>query len=103
MELKITEKNEKSLLSRTEIKGKVTFSEAVPSKESIKKDLATKLKISDKLLIVKNIYSHFKSNVADVLAYHYMNEEDLKKIEGKNTKVKKKPAEVKSGQEEKKA
>lgn len=95
MELKILEEKEKILLSRKEIKVEVKFTEAVPSKEELKKAVATQLKADGKLIVIKNVFPKFKSNKADVLAYHYISEEDMKKIEvkDKKKKEKKKPAE----------
>jgi len=83
MELNIVEKNEKILLSRTEVKATVSFTGAVPSTKDVKKSIASQLKADAKLVVVKNIYPKFKDNSADVLAYYYISEEEMKKNEPK--------------------
>jgi len=88
MEIKILEKNEKILLSREEIKAQVSFTDTVPSKESVIKSLASQLKADEKLLVVK-IFPKFKRSVADVLAYRYLNKDDMKRIEPKDKKAEK--------------
>jgi len=83
MELNIVEKNEKILLSRTEVKATASFTGAVPSNEDVKKSIASQLKADAKLVVVKNIYPKFKDNTADILAYYYISEEEMKKNEPK--------------------
>lgn len=92
MELKILGQEEKILLSRKEIKAKVHFTGAIPSKSEIKKALVSQLKADDNLVIIKSISTHFKANSIDVLVYQYINKEDMKKIEIK-TKEEAKPKE----------
>ena len=100
MELKILDKKERLLLSRTEIKAQAAYTEAVPSKESIKKSLASQLKADEKLIVVKHIFPKFKIGIADVLAYHYISEEDMKKIEKEKKKKGKKPEDGKEAPKE---
>lgn len=95
MELNITEKKEESLLSRTEVKASISFAGAIPPKDDIKKELALQLKADENLIVVKKVFSKFKGNNADVLAYHYIDEGCMKRIEGK----KQKKAEAKEGEE----
>ncbi len=109
MELNIVEKNEKILLSRTEVKATVSFTGAVPSNEDIKKSIAAQLKSDAKLVVVRGIYPKFKDNTADVIAYHYISAEEMKKNEpklGKKAAEKLKKAEdakAKAAEEAKKA
>lgn len=100
MELKITEEKETSLLSRKEIAADITFKGATPSKEEVKKQLTSSLKADEKLVIVKTIFTSFGSETAKVVAYQYMNEEDMKRIEPKEKG--KKEAKPKEAKEEKK-
>jgi len=101
MDLKITEEKETSLLSRKEIAADITFKGPTPSKEDVKKQLASSLKSDEKLIVIKNIITSFGSESAKVVAYMYMNEEDMKRIEPKVKE--KKEAKPKAKGEEKEA
>jgi len=90
MELKITEKKEDVLLSRKEIIAQITFKGATPSKEEIKKQLVSALKADEKLIVTKNVFTSFGSETAKVIAYQYVNEKDMKKIEPKEKEKKEK-------------
>ena len=91
MELKITEEKEAILLSRREIIANITFKGATPSKETIRKEIASALKSDEKLIIIKHILTSFGSETAKVVAYQYVSEEEMKKVEPK-VKVKKEKA-----------
>lgn len=91
MEFKITEKKEAILLSRKEITAIIAFKGATPSKEVIKKELASALKANEKLIVIKYVYTSFGSEAAKVIAYQYATEEDMKRIEPKE-KIKKEKA-----------
>jgi len=97
MNVEILDKKENILLSRTEINGSVGFEGATPSKADLGKKLAEILKIDGKLIVIKNLETHYGSTKADFLAYSYLNEEDMKKIEpeAKNGKEKKEQKEDK--------
>lgn len=82
MELKIIKKQDNPLLSRTEIKAELNFfKEPIPKKEDVKKKLASIEKANENLVVVKTIYSSFGTGKADVVAYIYKSEEELKNIE----------------------
>ena len=97
MQLKITDKKEEILLSRTKIKAELIFTGAVPSQNDVRKEIAAQLKVDEKLVVVRKILCQFKCTKAKVLAYAYINEEDMKKVElkAKKKKEKKKEAEAK--------
>jgi ribosomal protein S24E len=86
MQLKITEKREEELLSRTAIKAHIIFDKATPSKEEIKKALVSELKADENLLVVKDAYTSFGSSEADINAYVYTSKEEMDKIEPKPKK-----------------
>jgi ribosomal protein S24E len=97
MELNIVDKKEQPMLSRIEITGKLTFEGATPSAADVKKKLSSELKVDENLIAVKNILTHFGSGNADLIAYAYLNKEDMEKIEPKPKKKEKpgaKPAEA---------
>ena len=81
MELKILKEEEAPLLSRRKIVADVAFSGATPSKKDIWKQLASHLKTDEKLIVVKNIYTSFGNQQAQVVALQYMSEEEMKRIE----------------------
>jgi ribosomal protein S24E len=93
--MKIIEKKENPLLSRTELLAEITFEKATPSNEEIKKQIASELKTDENLVVVKNIDTHFGSMNATVIAFVYNSKEDIEKIEPKPKEKKgaKKPAE----------
>ncbi len=82
MDLKITKKKDNPLLSRAEIEAESSFfNESTPKKEDIKKKISNMEKADEKLVVVKSIYNDFGTGKADVLAYIYKSEEELKKTE----------------------
>ena len=88
MELKILSKEEKPLLSRTEIIANILFDSATPKKEEVKKKIATVLKSDPNVIVIKKVATIFGQKNAKVLAFIYTNEKDMKRIEPK-PKVKK--------------
>lgn len=104
MTLKIIEKKEQPMLSRIEITGKLEFEGATPSTADVKKQLSSELKVDEKLIVVKSIFTNFGSETADLVAYSYLSEEDMKKIEPKPKEKKgAKPAGEKPAEGAKKA
>lgn len=91
MDLKIVEKKEQPLLSRIEITGILEFEGATPSAKDVKKQLSTELKVGEELIVIKNIFTHFGKTNADLVAYAYLNKEDMEKIEPKPKKKAAKP------------
>ena len=77
----IIEKNEQSLLSRTEIIAKDSYTGSTPSRQSIKERLAKTLNADKSLLVVKHIYPEFGFGTAKIVAYLYSTKENMKKIE----------------------
>ena len=53
MELKIENKQENSLLHRVEVSGTITFDDATPSNSTVQSDLAKKLSLDEKNIIIK--------------------------------------------------
>ena len=91
MELKIIEKKEQPMLSRIEIKGAISFEGATPSSADVKKQVASEMKVGADLIVIKNIFTKFGHGKADLLAYAYLNKEDIAKIEPKEKKKAEKP------------
>tara|TARA_Y100000310_G_scaffold255534_1_gene263005 strand:- start:1070 stop:1531 length:462 start_codon:yes stop_codon:yes gene_type:complete len=81
MELKIINKKEEPLLSRTKVEAEVVFEKTTPSREEIKSKLGKDLGKDEKLIVVKNIYTQYGQKKAKNLSYVYEKEEDLKRIE----------------------
>lgn len=94
MSIKIEKTEEKPLLARKEIAASIMFEgKATPSNDEVRKQIASGLKVDEKVVVVKHIYTSFGSSEAKVEAYVYNTEEDLKKIEPKVKEAKKKAAE----------
>ncbi len=81
MEFKIVEKKEKPMLDRLELKADLVFAGAVPSREEVRKKVASSEGVSDNLVVIKNIKSAIGYGKAQILAYVYKDEASLKKIE----------------------
>ena len=102
MQLKIVNKKEDPLLSRTKVESEIIFEKVTPSREEIKNELVKVLGKDEKLIVVKGIFTSYGLKKAKNLSYVYENEESLKRIEvEKKKKAKKK--EIKKGAEEGKA
>lgn len=78
MELKITTKQEKPLLSRTEIFAEMTFAGATPSTENVKKEIAKQTKTSEELVHIKKISTAFGYQTAKVEAQVYKDAKTMK-------------------------
>ncbi len=107
MELKILDKKDETLLSRTSIKADLTFQGVTPSKEKVQQALASLLKVDENLVVIKKIRTLFGQEKAEVIAYNYESAKALKNIEPKKKeKVEKKGeaavAETKPAEKEKK-
>ena len=81
MELKIINKKEEPLLSRTMVEAEITFEKTTPSGREVKSRLAKDLGKDEKLIVVKGIHTYLGSKKAKNLSYVYENEESLKRIE----------------------
>ena len=79
--MEIIEKKEYSLLSRTEIIAKESYTGATPSRDTIKKILAEKLNAKGELIVIKHIYPEFGFGTAKIIAYLYSNKKDMERIE----------------------
>ena len=88
MEIKIKSQVENPLLSRKELVAEISFDKSTPSNAEVKAAIAKEAKADESLVAVKNIFTAVGSKTAVVSAYHYMNKEDMAKIEPR-IKVKK--------------
>lgn len=102
MELVITEKIEQPLLSRIKVVGEITFDAATPSNDDLCKAISTELKCAQNVISVQNIYTKFGEKRANISAYVYDNEENMKKIERIKEKKKKEGEEEAPKEEAKK-
>jgi len=106
MELKIINKKEDPLLSRTKIESEIIFDKGTVSREEIKSKLGKDLGKDEKLIVVKGIYTEYGLKKATNLSYIYENEEALKRIEiekkGKTGKKEDKPEKPEAKKEEQK-
>ena len=105
MDLKVIEKKEEPLLSRTKITSQLNFDAGTPSEKDVKSKLASSLNSNENLIVIKSIYTNFGFKKADVTAYLYKDEKEMESIEIKPKEKKEKKAEEKKPekQESKKA
>lgn len=111
MNLKIIDKKDEPLFSRTKITSEVHFDASTPSSKDVKEKIKSLLKVNENLLIIKNIHTYFGIKKAGVLAYLYKNEKDMdsiettpKKEESKGADISpEKPTENKDGKKEEKS
>ena len=89
MDLKIIEKKDEPLFSRTKVISQIDFEAATPSSKDVKSKIASSLNANENLIVIKNIYTNFGFKKADVTAYLYKNEKEMGIIE---VKLKKKKA-----------
>jgi len=94
MELKLIEKKEVPLLSRTEIKGELSFTGKTPSNDEVTKKISSDLKVDAATIVIKHVYTGFGATKAKVIAHVYKTADDKTKIEPK-VKVKKAKVEEK--------
>ncbi|MBI2207896.1 hypothetical protein HYU50_00205 [Candidatus Woesearchaeota archaeon] len=88
MELKILQKKEEPLLSRTRLEGEVLFEKATPSTKEIKSNVAKSLGKDESLVDIEGIYNQYGQKKAKVVCYTYENKDVLKKIKGERGKAK---------------
>ncbi len=88
MELKIEQKKEQPLLSRTMLTGMVGFSEkTTPSRADLRKQIASAMKVEEGLVAVPLIKNKFGERVAKFQAHVYKNPADLEKFEASKVLV----------------
>ena len=98
MELKIINKKEYPLLSRTMVESEIAFEKSTPSKDEIKSKLGKDLGKDEKLIVVKSIYTMYGLKKCKNLSYVYENEESLKRIEVQKEKKKEAKPEEKAAE-----
>ncbi|MBU1204063.1 MAG: hypothetical protein KKG60_03280 [Nanoarchaeota archaeon] len=98
--MKILEKTENPLLSRTKLKIDLDHSnQPTPKKEDIISGIAKTLNTKPGLIKLEHIYTKFSSGKSRIIAYVYKDEKTLKSIQ-KNKKKGKKTETKKEGSEE---
>jgi len=103
LEIKISNKAEQPLLSRTELQGVVSFESATPSRIEIKKKIADALKSDASLITIISIKNYFGQKAARVTAHIYETKEDLEKYISKKVKNRNSPRKEKKEEAEKPA
>ena len=83
MEIKIINKREEPLLSRTMLKANLDFEKATPSYAEVSSLLASHLKTDEKLIAIRHIYNSFGAKKAEVIAYVYSDSAKKQLIEPK--------------------
>jgi ribosomal protein S24E len=83
MKLELQKEKELPLLSRKRATFVVEAEGATPSRKELLKEVAKKLNVDEKLVVIKHIYSKFGFSDAKIIANVYKNEADMKKFEHK--------------------
>ena len=95
MELKILDKKQEPLLSRTKITASVSFDTATPSYNDLMPQIVSAAKTQENLVAIRTVKNSFGARKAEITAYAY-NDENSKaliepKVKEKKTKEKKAP------------
>ena len=101
MELKVIEKKDNALLSRTKLTLEGIKEAVTPSYDALKKKISEQFNADAKLVAVKHIYPQFGTTKFKVIAYIYTDKELMDKIEPETAEKEKKPAEEKPAEEKK--
>ena len=105
--MKISNQTENRLLSRKEVDGEIDFKGATPSNDELAKSIASNLKSTPDLVVVKKIYTEFGKTHAtfDAIVYDNKEAKDTAEKMTKHMKEKQKKAaeDAKKRLEEKKA
>ena len=90
--MEIKTQKDSGLMSRKEVTAKVTYTGPTPKSAEIKKSLASKMSVDEKLIVIKHVYPVFGTGSAEVIAYAYKDEKALSDIEPKQKQKKDKNA-----------
>lgn len=90
MEINITGKKDEPLLSRAMLRAELEFDKATPSYPEVAQLLAAHLKVEEKVIAIRHIYTHFGLKKADVVAYCYADENKRNFAEPKKKEKKEK-------------
>ena len=103
MELKIINKKEEPLLSRTMVEADITFEKATPTKGEVKSKLAQILGKDEKLIVIKGMHNTYGLKKAKSISYLYEDEKLKERIEARiKKKDKGEPKEEEKAAEKKK-
>lgn len=92
--MEILKENKMPLLGRKQVELKTEFmKQPTPSKEELKKQIATKLKVDESVLTIRKVEQKFGSNTCTITVNVYNSPELMQKYEVYKKKPKKKAAE----------
>lgn len=83
MELKVVEKKDNALLSRTEFVLEGFQEGPTPSYDKLRKKIAEQFKADENLIAIRHIYPQFGTVKFKVIAYVYSDKKAMEKIEPK--------------------
>jgi ribosomal protein S24E len=83
MKVELQKEKELPLMSRKRATFTVECEGATPARKDLVKEIAKKINVSEKLIVVKHIYSKFGFTGAKVIVHIYKNEADMNKFEHK--------------------
>ena len=100
LEIKISNKTEQPLLSRTQLDGILSFDSATPSRTEVTKKIAEAMKTDLAVVTVSSIDTDFGQKSAKVTAHIYKTKEDLAKYVSKTVQQRHAPKKSKEATEE---
>jgi len=93
MNIKLIKEHEAPLLSRKRLNFEIDYSGSkTPSKDDVKKTVASLQKVKEELVAVRHVYPRFGKSQAKIIVHIYKTLQDLKKYEPKSKKKKSEPA-----------
>ena len=96
MNIQIQSQKNNTLMSRKEVSATLAYDKSTPSKEELRKQLSTAMKVDPGLMVIKHIYPGFGRRMATIIVYNYESAEAMKNLEPeKKEKKPKKAAEKK--------
>ncbi len=97
MNLKLIKEKDVPLLARKRLSFEIEYpGDKTPSRDDIKKTIASTQKVKEDLVAIRHIYPRFGRCNAKIIAHVYNNAEDVKKYEPTKSKKEKKKAEATS-------
>lgn len=83
MEIEIQKQRETPLLARKRVTAIAHYEGTTPSRIQIRKEIASKVKSDEDLVIIRHIYTKFGSRDAKIIAHVYNDKAMVEKLEGK--------------------
>ncbi|MFH1409322.1 MAG: hypothetical protein ABIH34_05420 [Nanoarchaeota archaeon] len=81
MNLIITKQEENALLKRQDVEADLSFEQKTPSRKEVKKALASHIKVTENLIVIRDIRTQYGFQTAKVSAHVYHTAEAVQEFE----------------------